>query len=290
MGALTVLLLGLIQGAAEFLPISSSGHLALFEDFFPVFTGLEGMTALNVLLHLGTLAAVCIYYRKDLTELIRAIIRLPRGQCAGESKGRERTAILLALGTLPLVLLKIADLIFHKAWGFDLTGLIDRHIARQPIAVGAILVINGLMLLVSDRIDGAERALDRLPLRRGLFIGIFQMFALLPGLSRSGSAFTAGRLCGLSRGEALRFSFLLSVPAVAGSLLFEAPKAVSGAAGQALGTGACAAAVILAFAVGIGCLGLLGRMAKRSDMKIFSVYCFAAGSAAILAGIWRMSG
>ena len=293
MFALYCLLLGVLQGAAEFLPISSSGHLALFEAFFPNAPELPGgATAFGVLLHLGTLAAVFIAYRRDLLPLPAALLSLIRRLFSkkrrkAELSKEERTCLLLLIGTLPLVVLKLSDLLLEKALGFSAVGALEIRVASQPIIVGAILIFNAALLFYTDRLRGKRSDARALTYKSALFIGVFQMFALLPGLSRSGATVAGGQFKGLGREEALRFSFLLSVPAVLGAAASELPS-LSGASLPGGVLPLYAAAALVSFAVGLLCLRLLRKLAKSASFLPFSVYCWALGALAIIAGAVKL--
>ncbi len=208
------LILGVVQGLAEFLPISSSGHLALFQNFFG--DGLakyNDATAFTVLLHLGTLVAVFIVYRKDIAKMIPAFFTMMKKLCAPQKYKladytlEERLDLLVIIGTLPLVFLYILDILVGKIFDFELLDTLDNIISGQPIVIGVILIFNGLMLFFSDNLQGREKPMERFTLKNGLFVGICQMVsALLPGLSRSGSTITGSRLSGMSCPDAVRYS------------------------------------------------------------------------------------
>ena len=231
------LILGVVQGLAEFLPISSSGHLALFQNFFG--DGLakyNDATAFTVLLHLGTLVAVFIVYRKDIAKMIPAFFTMMKKLCAPQKYKladytlEERLDLLVIIGTLPLVFLYILDILVGKIFDFELLDTLDNIISGQPIVIGVILIFNGLMLFFSDNLQGREKPMERFTLKNGLFVGICQMVsALLPGLSRSGSTITGSRLSGMScpddgsRFPSRRFSALLwsSYPICSQTALWE---------------------------------------------------------------------
>jgi undecaprenyl-diphosphatase len=254
-------ILGLAQGAAEFLPISSSGHLALLQAFFPALAPEESLT-FDVLLHLGTLVSLAAVYRRKLWELVRAL--LPG---SGE-KGREgrRLLGLLALGTLPLGLV------------LPLRGWIEARCA-DPRFIGAALLVNGVLLYISDKLVAGRK---KLPSPGGaLLAGFLQAFAALPGISRSGSTVTAGVLAGLRREDAVGYSFLLSFPAVLGACLVKLPEAVHSGFDQVLLLPALAGAAAAALS-GLLAIRLVGRLAKKGSFRKFSLYCWALGLAAII--------
>lgn len=287
------LLLGVVQGLAEFLPISSSGHLALFQSFFgDGLSKYDDVTALNVLLHLGTLVAVFIVYRKDIAAMLPALISLPKklwkhkkGIRLSHLNYDEKTVLSVIVATLPLVFLKLFDIALEKLASFSLLDAMDAYITRQPISVGLILIFNGLLLFFSDKLVRRERPIEEFRPLNALAVGIFQMFAILPGLSRSGSTITGGRLCGLDRPSAVRFSFLLSIPAILGSCVTELPDLFSDASLKVGDWLIFAGATVVSCLVGLASMKLLHYIAKNSSFKPFSYYCFAVGGLAVIGGI-----
>ncbi|MBP3322444.1 MAG: undecaprenyl-diphosphate phosphatase [Clostridia bacterium] len=287
------LLLGIVQGLAEFLPVSSSGHLALFQSFFG--NGLakyDSITAFNVLLHLGTLVAVFIVYRKDLAAMLPALLSIPKKLWKHKTGIRlshlnydERMVISVVVATLPLVFLKLFDIVLEKLTSFSLLDAMEQYITNQPISVGLILIFNGLLLFFSDRLVRKERPIEDFKPLNALLVGIFQMFAILPGLSRSGSTITGGRLNGLDRPSAVRFSFLLSIPAILGSCVTELPELFSDSSLRVGDWLIFLAATAVACLVGLASMKLLDYIAKKSSFKPFSYYCFAVGTLAVIGGV-----
>ena len=278
------LLLGLIQGIAEFLPISSSGHLALLQAYFgEELRAQVSVTAFSVLLHAGTLFAVLIAYRKEVCAIAGAITTLPRGFFTEKRRRMarlhdgEKALVLVAVGTLPLVALKAADGLAGRFFGAGLIDAMDLRIAGRPAAVGLILIFNGALLYFSEKIGKGEGALEDLKIRGALAIGLFQLFAVLPGLSRSGATFVAGRMLGLRREEALRFSFLLSVPAVLGSIIVEVPELICAQRIGAREAMVFGGATAVAFVTGLLSLGLLRRISRKKDLKGFAYYTAGLG-------------
>ncbi len=290
------LILGVVQGLAEFLPISSSGHLALFQNFFG--DGLakyNDATAFTVLLHLGTLVAVFIVYRKDIAKMIPAFFTMMKKLCAPKKYKladytlEERLDLLVIIGTLPLVFLYILDLLVGKVFDFELLDALDNIISGQPIVIGVILIFNGLMLFFSDNLQGREKPTERFTLKNGLFVGICQMVsALLPGLSRSGSTITGSRLSGMSRPDAVRYSFLLSIPAILGSAVVKLPDMFSDSSLGAGDWAVFAGATVIACVVGLLSMKLLKYISVHSTFRSFSYYCFAVGGVAVVGGIIKL--
>ena len=194
MSILEALILGIVQGLTEFIPVSSSGHLILAQEVF----GTEGSTlAFDVALHVGTLVALLLYFRKDLLDLAANLF-------ANNKQGR--LARLLVLATIPAA---VAGLLF--------SGFIDDNL-RAPWVVAFTLAFVGVLMLIADTIS-SENKPSEVKTKQGIGIGFAQATALIPGISRSGATITAGVFFGLGRVQATRFSFLLAVPIIAGSAL-----------------------------------------------------------------------
>lgn len=272
------ILFGIIQGLTEFLPVSSSGHIAIFQSLFDTDLG-EGSLSFTVLLHLGTLISVFIVYRKDIAELIRAFFSLCKKLVKGPRKISEMTVyermvIYVVVATLPLIPASLLN---------DKISFISAHIW----AVGIILLINAVMLYFSDRFASESRAPEKVTSRNALVVGIVQMFAVLPGLSRSGSTITAGLAQGFTREYAVKFSFILSIPAILGACVLDLPDFIS----ETVSSGDSAqlmiylAGALSAMLVGIAAIKLLIYISKKSNFRSFSYYSAAAGAAAIIIGI-----
>ena len=209
MNALEALLLGVVQGLTEFLPISSSGHLILVPwllDFRYLEENPDFNKSFDVALHVGTLVAVIIYFRRDLAELIRAGVASARKRKIETPS--EHLAWLIVLATVPAALIGAAG-----------EGFIEDELG-QPWQIAILLIVFALLLAVADRLP-QRRGMDGLDWRAALGIGFAQSLALAPGVSRSGVTITAARALGLTRDAAARFSFLLLAPVVAGASVVE---------------------------------------------------------------------
>lgn len=246
------ILWGLVQGLTEFLPISSSGHLVLV----PAFLGVDQPDlATSAVLHLGTLAAVVAYYRRDLIGLTRF----------RQDAGARRVLSLLAIGTIPAVIGVFVE---------DQIGSIQ----EDPTAVAIALLVTGVVLFISGLFMSGRITLERLPMRDGLLIGIAQAFALIPGISRSGMTITAGMARDLDRSEAARFSFLLAVPAIAGAGFLQGLELLdAGGFGPELLAGLVVAAVS-----GYLAIAVLLRALTRFGLRPFAAYCFVVGTIALI--------
>ncbi|MDP6439907.1 MAG: undecaprenyl-diphosphate phosphatase [Candidatus Brocadiia bacterium] len=275
---LKYMLLGLLQGATEFLPVSSSGHLVILKNLLGVES--NGLL-LEVCLHLGTLVAILLVFRSDLWKLIVDGVKgawlLARGRRAelAEAAPGFSTALAIVVGSVPVA---AAGLLIHRLELEE--GL------KSPRLAGAMLVVTGLVL-------AAGRLAPRGGLRegpgaaRGFLIGIAQAVAILPGISRSGSTIVAGCFLGLRREAAARFSFLLAVPAMVGAGVWKlAPALASGGDAWAPTGGGLSFAIvcgtIVAALSGWACLSLLLRIIRRGQLHWFAAYCVPAGLACFI--------
>lgn len=276
MGILEAIIYGIIQGVAEFLPISSSGHLALAQNFFGTET--ENGFAFSVALHLATLVSVCVVFRADILVLIKGCFSLIKKLFTGKLKQGldkgEKLFLMLVVATLPLVPVK-------------LLGLDDAVEALSGIswAIGILLIINGVMLFVSDRLKAKNITAENGGFLRPLGVGVVQaIFGIMPGISRSGSTITGGRVFGFSREEAVRFSFLMSIPAILGACVFEIPDMFSEGVGSELLVPLLAGAVTAAV-VGFFAIKLLQYLSANKSFAVFAIYSVIVGSAAIIADL-----
>ena len=252
------IVLGLVQGLTEFLPISSSGHLVIV----PVMFGWEEPAlGLTVMLHMGTLVALLVYFRVELVRL--ALGMLGKGE---DPAAARRVIRFLLIGTIPAVVAGVA-----------LGGFFEETFHR-PYETCVELVITGLLLIGMERYG--ERARRR-PLDdgRATFIGAGQALAILPGISRSGATIGAGLLAGLSREEATRFSFLLSIPAIAGAGLLDLAE------GELIVSAASVAGTVMSGVAGYLSIAYLLRFVRTHSLTVFAWYLFAIGPIAALV-IW----
>ncbi|MGE3954670.1 MAG: undecaprenyl-diphosphate phosphatase [Parachlamydiales bacterium] len=255
MSPLLALLLGIVQGLTEFLPISSSGHLKLFEYLFGL-RDLDAYLPFDLVCHLGTLTALLIIFGPDVRSLFSR---------------RRFTLLLLVIGTLPLVPLAL------------IKGPLSSLYA-SPKLLGPFFILTALLLFLGERARTLAESKPAGKLcRDALVIGAFQALALIPGVSRSGSTITGARLMGWDRYDAVRFSFLLSLPAVLGACLLtglelargDIPLAPMGGIDYAIGYGA-------SLITGYGALKLLLRWVEEKGLKAFAWYCFGLGLFATL--------
>jgi undecaprenyl-diphosphatase len=266
MDALQAIVLGIVQGLTEFLPISSSGHLRIVPAFF----GWDDPgAAFTAVIQLGTMAAVLLYFRKDLWNITRAWLRSLRDQEARRTI-EARIGWFIILGTIPI-----------SVFGFLFADPIEDDF-RSLYLIATTLIVFGFVMLLAERVSRREREIETLTARDGFIIGCAQALALVPGVSRSGATISAGLFLNLTRTTAARFSFLLSVPAVVLSGLFELRHIGEGGGAPA---GATALATLLAFVSGYASIAFLLRWLAGHSIAVFVGYRFvlAAGVIALAA-------
>lgn len=271
------ILLGLVQGVTEFIPVSSSGHLAVLEQLFHVSCTEQQLLFFNTLLHLGTLAAVCMVCREDLGKMARGGVRLLQGQMDFSVFGdplipATRQLLCIAVGSLPLLAVLL------------LSGKIAPLFA-MPGFIGVAMIANGFLLFVCDRlIRPGSKGPRTISPADGLWIGLAHACAVLPGLSSVAVALVAALSRGCTRKYALRFSLLLSVPAVAGSLIVSLVRCLSSGIQLAL-LPAFLAGFAVSAVVGFFTIRLLIRLMHRGMFGHLCTYCWAAGALTILISV-----
>lgn len=268
-------ILGFVQGVAEFLPISSSGHLTLFQHFF----GMEEPDQLfNVLLHFATLLAVCVVYWRDIWEMIVEFFAFfadlfSHRRCRGNPPEARRMVLLIIVGTLPLFLvLPIKDKV--EAFG------------SNPMFVCGALLVTGCILFLSDQMARGYKTARNATLLDVLLVGVAQGVATIPGLSRSGCTISMGMVRGFDRKFAVRYSFLMSLPAVLGATLLKVLDVMEMEGGvptenlpkYLLG-------MVVAAVVGYFSIQLVRLLASKGRFGAFAYYCWGAGALFILLNI-----
>ncbi|MDR0850825.1 MAG: undecaprenyl-diphosphate phosphatase [Christensenellaceae bacterium] len=248
------IILGIIQGLTEFLPISSSGHLVLFENIF----GVEGdLIFLNVVLHLGTFFAVCLYYRKALWEYIK--------------KPFQKEVGYLAVATVPAVVMVLL-----------LRSLVEQSFGGAYLAFG-FLVSAAMLTVASIVMRGSERKIKPFNIKTAIVMGIFQAFAIFPGISRSGSTICGGILFGADKEKAANFSFIMSIPIILASLVFECFK-LSPNSFEA-GILPMLPGFIFAFVFGLLAISVMLKVVKRANFWCFVAYLVVLG---VGLTVWQM--
>jgi len=252
MEIIKVIILGIIQGITEFLPVSSSGHLVLFQHLLDV----EGALTLDVFLHFGTLLAVVIVYLDDI-----------KGIITFRDEYRKLT-IYIILGSVPAGVI-----------GILFEDLFERLFSTVTV-VGFMLLLTGLLLWLSDRVGKEERDLKEMNLSDAVVIGFAQAFAIIPGISRSGSTIVGGLFKGLNRKLAAKYSFLLSIPVIAGATLLKVKDIVSGGLDAdllQLAVGTCSSLISGYFAI-----KLLLKLIDQEKLSLFAYYRWGLGILVIL--------
>ena len=262
MGWIEAVVLGLVQGLTEFLPISSSAHLRVVGE---VFGWDDPGAAFTAITQIGTEAAVLLYFRRDIARIITSWLRSLRRR--GEPLDADaRMGWLIIVGSLPIVVL---GLLFQDQ--IETTF-------RDLRIVATALVLFSLVLFWADRVGAKQRDLDRLTVGHGIAFGFAQAAALVPGVSRSGGTITMGLFLGYSRAAAARYSFLLAVPAVLGSGFFQVYEVLTGdVAGAGVDWGPTILATVLAFGVGLTVIAWLLRYLDRGSFTPFVVYRMVVG-------------
>lgn len=265
----SAILLGIVQGVAEFLPISSSGHLAILQNLFVLSAGEEHMF-FDVLLHLGTLISICVCYWGDIVAMVREVFIVLRGGRRADGTpvqsnlGAARLFLMIVVGTLPLFLV------------LPINDSVEQLYYITPF-IGVALLLTGCMLFVSDRMAPGKRTEKNMRFRDALIIGLCQCVATIPGLSRSGTTITAGIATGLDRGFAMKYSFLLSLPAVLGANLLSFIKALGEESIELSMVPAYLVGLLAAMLSGIAAISLMKLIAKKSKFGWFAYYCWGAG-------------
>jgi len=272
MNFLSICFLGILQGLTEFLPVSSSGHLVIFQALLNIES--PGIF-LELALHLATLFAVMVAYREDVAALIKEgfaflgdLIHLRFREAFNMEDKNRRLLLLIAAASVPTAIM-----------GIGLEDVFERFY-DSLLLVGICLIITGLLLRRTAHIKDGTLGIHDIGLKRAVLIGTVQGFAIAPGISRSGSTICAGLFSGIKRTDAARFSFLLSLPAVVGSVIFKVKDVFTeGAMILNLST---LASMGLAFVVGILSIYFLVALLKKNRFGLFGYYCLGAGLISII--------
>lgn len=267
MSYLEAIILGLVQGVAEFLPISSSGHLKLFEKLLGLPNVETQYLFFDVLLHLGTLIAVCVVYRKVIIRLLREFftmlhIRQPRPGETPDGPMRRMIALLI-VSLLPLFLiLPVKDSL--------------EALGNNYLVIGLMLMLTGAALYMCDHLPRGKKTEKEMTIWDALLIGLAQSIAVMPGLSRSGMTISAGSIRGLNRSYAVEFSFLMSIPTIVAAVLMKSVDAFRAGIDTAM-LPKCLVGVAVAALSGIAAMRFLQFVAKRNRFGGFAYYCWGAG-------------
>jgi len=274
--ALVALLLGLVQGATEFLPISSSAHLYAIPYLFGLSDPLLSSLAFGAVIHLGTLAAVLVALRRDVLRL--AGVALGTVTSLGRRRGDsadERLIMAIVIGTVPAV---IAGVVASDAL---------ESAVRTPLIVAAAVTTGALLLWFAERVGTRERPLQSVGVIDGLMVGLAQALALIPGISRSGATISGGLFLGFRRDAAARFGFLLGIPAIAGAGTIELKHLLESSEDLAASAPLLAIGVVSAFLSGLVAIKLLFRILDGGSTRIFVAYRLAFAAALVASVLLR---
>ncbi|OQB13911.1 MAG: Undecaprenyl-diphosphatase [Firmicutes bacterium ADurb.Bin193] len=273
MTTLNAFVLGLVQGLAEFLPVSSSGHLVIFQNILELPDSKQYLV-FDILLHVGTLISVLFFYWRDIVGLIKAFFEMVSDIAKGMvdiKKQYHRFLVLIVIATLPLCVVLVFKDKIESAFS-------------SPLFVGSMLLITGVLLLLTDRVKHGSFTEENIPFRSAFIIGLFQLFAIFPGISRSGSTIFGSIIAKGQRRFAVKFSLLLSVVAVLGAAVTSVPDIISGE-GLSVPPLQCIIGMVTAGVSGILAIKFLVKMLNRGKFKYFALYCWAVGVITIILSI-----
>ena len=262
MGYIEAIVLGLVQGLSEFLPISSSGHLALLENLFEIKE--ESVLFFAVLLHIGTLVSIFIVYHEDIYALIKELGLLFKDIFSGkglriEERPIRKLGIMIIVSSIPTAIM-----------GLLFSNFIDK-VFGSLIVISICWIITGFILFFSEKLKSNSKEIEGMKYRNAIFIGICQGLAIMPGISRSGSTIVGSLVTGLKREFAVEFAFLISIPAILGSAILEFPKAIK--AGIEPSTiGPMIVGFLVAAISGYFAITTMIRIVSKHKMIYFSYY------------------
>lgn len=269
-------ILGVVQGLAEFLPVSSSGHLALLQQFF----GIDESKVLlfAVLLHVGTLVSVFVVYWRDIWELIVELFLTIKDLCTGkglrlEERPVRKLGVLIIIATIPTGIIGVVGGDF-----FD-------SLYNSVIPIGIGLIITGFLLVMAERMGSSRRGLEQMNFRNAFFIGLVQGVAICPGISRSGSTLFGSLICNLDRKFAVKFVFLISIPSILGSAILETPAALE-AGFDMEQLGPVLVGMLVAAISGLVAIKSMIKIVSDKKLSYFSYYVWILGAAVVLYGIF----
>lgn len=274
MDIIQAIILGIVQGLAEFLPVASAGQVILVTHILGVtFPSQSDALAFNTLLHLGTLTAIVGFFYKDLIKIIKAFVaslldifqkKFKKGL---KEDVYKRLAWLMLMSTIPAA---IVGGLFNKQ--FEI-------LFGSVVAVGIFLIINGFILYSTNYAKKGEDKVRQLSFRNAFLIGVFESLALFPGISRSGTSISAGLFLGLERECAARYAFLIALPVIAAAVLFEIKNIGALSQNSPVAMMAAYLAVVI---FGYLSIGLLIRLIKSTSLKIFAYYCWIVGALTLI--------
>ena len=266
---------GLVQGLTEFLPVSSSGHLVLVQALFG--SGVETNYMLfNVLLHFGTLLSVVVAFWKDIKELFVELFGWIRDGFRINGHPYRRFIVMLLITLVPMFLILPIESRMEAAFS-------------SPLLVGLLLLVTAALLFLSEKAPKKHKTEQNASWLDALIVGIGQMFAVLPGLSRSGTTICTGLFCGFSREYAVRFAFIMSLPVVLGANILELADVIREPALMGDASIACyAVGILVSMLSGLAAIRLVKFITKRGNFRPFVVYCTLVGTVAVVASLIAM--
>ncbi len=276
MGYFEAILLGLVQGLAEFLPISSSGHLALLQHFFGVEP--DKVMMFTVLLHIGTLVSVFIMYWSDIWALIKELFLLFADVFTGkglriQERPVRKLGVMIIVATIPTMIIGFAFEDFFEGLNSTLW------------AIGIGWLFTGCLMYFSERIGQAVKGIEKMNYRNAIFIGIMQGIAICPGVSRSGSTMVGGLFTGLKRDFAVRFAFLISIPSILGAAILELPDAIQ-ATTEGIAAGPMIVGMVVAAVSGVLAIKAMIKVVVDKKLKWFAYYVWVLGIATIVYSVF----
>lgn len=286
MSLLESIIMGIIQGATEFLPVSSSGHLAIFKNMFHVNTDTGIM--FDILLHFGTLVAIFIVYWKDIVELIVEGFTIIGLACCNVgrffanlfSKEKKPYRKIIETEYRKFVMLVILSTLVTMVIALPFESKIE-NAGNTLLVPGFCLCITSVILFIADRVQKGNKGPAEATYKNSLFIGLAQGIATLPGISRSGSTITAGLACGFNREFAVKYSFIMSIPIILGACILQIPD-LAGASLAGSEILNYAIGMIVAGVVGFLCIKVMLKLVKNNKFKGYSIYCLCAGVISVI--------
>ena len=261
LGLLDALVLGVVEGLTEFLPVSSTGHLTIAEGLLGLEVDDPAVTAFTAVIQTGAIAAVLLYFRTDIARFVRSFFGGLRSSAARQDPDWTFT-LAVVLGSLPI---GVVGLLFK--------GVIKGPVLRSLVTVGIALIAWSVVMVVAERRATQQRSEAEVTLTDGLVIGLAQCIALVPGVSRSGATISAGLLRGIDRVTATRLSFFLAIPALTAAGALELPSAL----GEGVGTGPVLVGTLVSFVVAYASIAFLLRFVARNAITAFVPYRVALG-------------
>ena len=269
MSMIESIILGLVQGLAEFLPISSSGHLAALQHFFGISS--DNVLTFTVMLHFGTLIAIFVAYWKDIVDLVIELFATLKDLFTGKGlqmnkNETRRLGVMIIISTIPTA---VIGLLFNDLF---------ESLYSSMLFIGAALLITGTCLWFAERKGGGKKGVKEMTMKDALFIGVCQSIAICPGISRSGATMVGGLLSRFNRPHAVRYAFLISIPSVLGAFIMELPSAVDAASSeQGIGMGVMIAGIAVAAVSGYAAIKVMIKAVTNEKLFYFSIYTWIAG-------------